>query len=112
MSQDREARLKPGSLSAVVSTIGALLTLAGAFEIPWNYALFLGIACFVITGEIPAIMGKGEKAKVGKDKEKPDERIMGRRPASESGDQGGDAAEYPRCPEQCRWHKRFLNGRS
>jgi hypothetical protein len=75
--------MKPKAISAILSTIGVLFMLAGVFQIiPWKYALFLGIACFIITGTIPSIMGKdkGSGDKVGEDKTKPDERIMDRQP--------------------------------
>jgi hypothetical protein len=67
-SQEREAQMKPGAISAIISAIGVLFMLAGVFEvIPWNYALFLGIACFTVTGVIPAVVGKSDKNKVRAD---------------------------------------------
>jgi hypothetical protein len=54
--------MNPKAIQAILSTVGVLLMMAGVFQIiPWKYALFLGIACFIIIGTIPAIMGKGDK---------------------------------------------------
>jgi hypothetical protein len=54
--------MKPGTIAAALSTLGVLLILAGAFGlIRMNIALYSGIACFILSGAIPAIVRRNKE---------------------------------------------------
>ena len=43
-------------VAVMFSTLGVLFMLAMAFKImPWNYAIFAGVACFILAGAVKRV---------------------------------------------------------
>ena len=51
--ENQVARTKANTISIVLSSIGVLFFISTGLGIfPWNYAVFAGIACFIIAGAV------------------------------------------------------------
>jgi hypothetical protein len=51
--QNQEARKKANTISIALSSIGVLFFISSGLGVfPWKYAVFGGIACFIIAGAV------------------------------------------------------------
>ena len=50
------------TLAIVMGTLGVLFMIASAFRImPWNWAIFLGVACFIIAGMLRRVAANNKR---------------------------------------------------